>query len=716
MNSPDRVSRRGFMVGAGGLTLAVALPMRGKGFAATRADPPFEANAFVRIAPDNTVTVMIKHIEFGQGPSTGLATLVAEELDADWSQMRAEPAPANVELYANSAMGLQGTGGSSATPSSYLPMREAGAAARAMLVEAAAKQWGVSKKAITVKKGVVSHARSGRSARFGELVARAAKLKPPTKITLKDPKDFTLIGTEVPKLDTPGKTDGSSVFTLDVYRDDMLTAVVEHAPMFGATVKSFDDTKALAVPGVVAVAQVPQGVAVYGENTYAALKGREALTVQWDGSKAETRSTSEMRQEYETASRKPGAIAAEKGQVEQALADAKTVVESKIVFPYLAHAPMEPLDAVIEQRGSWAQAWLGAQLTTVDHQVIAQVLGLEQSAVDVYVMLSGGSFGRRAQAASDFAREAADVFVASGRSRPVKLMWTREDDVRGGFYRPMVVHRMRAGLDGDGELVAWDQTIVAQSVVRGSPFEGLIQNGIDPTMVEGAQELYYETPNLRVSAHEMRSGVPVLWWRSVGHTHTAFAVETMVDELLERASKDPVEGRLKWLGKKHVREAAVLKRAAELAGWGKKPPEGRAFGVAVHKSFGTYVAYIAEVSMGRKQPRVHRVWAAVDCGQPINVNVIKAQIEGGLGYGLSAALHNAIELDRGRVVQSNFHDFKSMRIREMPEVEVDVLASREAPTGIGEPGVPPIAPAVANAVRRLTGKRVEQLPFAKELV
>ncbi|MEM8772941.1 MAG: molybdopterin cofactor-binding domain-containing protein [Pseudomonadota bacterium] len=711
-----RATRRDFLAGAGGLVIAVALPLRSRAQNANAA--PFEPNAFIRVGDDNVVTVLIKHIEFGQGPWTGLATLVADEMDADWDQVRAEHAPSNPQLYINSAFGIQGTGGSTAMATSYDIMRKAGAAARAMIVSAAAKAWDAPAAEIVVEKGVLSHAGSGKSATFGELAEAAAQETAPENPVLKTPDQFVYIGKEgASKLDTGMKSTGEAKFSLDVYRENMATAVVAHPEIFGATASSFDDSAVRAIPGVIDVKQIGSGVAVYGENTYAALKGRKALSIEWDLSGAETRSSEDIAEECIAAVKEIGAVANSAGAVEDAFSNAETILQAEYVFPYLAHAPMEPLDGVIERRADGGvEVWMGSQLQTGDHNVLAQGCGLEMGQVSLNTMLAGGSFGRRAQPTSHFAAELAEAFMALGGERPVKLMWTREDDIRGGYYRPLTAHRLRGGVDADGNIVAWDQTIAAQSFLAGSAFEGLIQNGIDATMVEGAREIPYAVPNFRVSAHIVNNPVSTLWWRSVGHTHTGYAVETFIDELLEAAGKDPVEGRLAMMGEAHSRLAATLRKAASMADWQASRPAGRALGVASVESFGSYVTQVAEVSMQRDMPRVHKVWCAVDCGIAVNPEVVKAQMEGGIGYGLSAILFNELELEEGGAVrQSNFHDYRSLKLSEMPEVEVAIIASEEAPTGVGEPGTPPIGPAVANAMRRLTGKAVRRPPFIRSL-
>lgn len=705
-------TRRAFLAGTGGLVIGFALMPKVSAFAAESgvqaggSDSLVTLNTFVRIGTDDMVTILSKHIEFGQGPFTGLATLVAEELDADWGQMRAVHSPADDKVYANLAFGLQGTGGSSSIANSYEQFRKAGATARAMLVAAAANEWNVPASEITVEKGRVKHAGSGKESGFGALATQAAGIKPPSNVNLKDPANFTLIGQELPKLDTVSKTNGQAIYTLDIVPDNLLVAVVAHPDHFGAAVKSFDDSEARKVKGVVDVKQVPQGVAVYADNTFAALKGRSVLKVEWDLSKAETRSSNQLSADYAKALSEKGIVASEKGDVEKAFGDANLkILEAQIIFPFLAHAPMEPLDAVfIKAADGSLDVYNGAQFPGMDKATAAKIVGLDPSKVRLNTQITGGSFGRKAQFGSPYMQEAAAVFAATDQSRPVKHMWTREDDIRGGYYRPMYLHKMRGAIDADGRIVAWDQAIVGQSI--------LAKADLDSTSVEGASDLPYDVPNLRVVSHNVNLSIPPLWWRSVGHTHTGFAVETFLDELFQMAGKDPVLGRLQQL-KEDPRYAGVLNKAAELADWGGKVPEGRERGVAVVKSFNTYVGQVVEVSAGTDGvPRVHKVWCAVDCGVAINPNVIKAQMEGGIGYGLGAVLFDAVTLgEGGAIMQSNFHDYRSIRINEMPDVEVAVIKSDAPPTGVGEPGVPPVGPATANAWRRLTGAPVRSLPI-----
>jgi len=704
-------TRRAFLAGGAGLTLGLMLPL-GASRAQVTVSGPFAPNAFIRIGTDDIVTVLIKHLEMGQGPYTGLATLVAEELDADWAQMRAEGAPANDALYANLAFGAQGTGGSTAIANSFMQMRKAGAAARAMLVSAAAETWGVPAAEIVVKAGTVSHPGSGRSSGFGALTEAAAKLPVPEDPPVKAAADFVLIGKDLPKLDTKGKTDGSAQFTMDIYRDGMLTVLVAHPPKFGATVASFDDKAALAVKGVEMVRQIPSGVAVYARNTYAAMKGREALVVEWDETAAETRGTTEMFEAFSKAAAEGGQTVEEKGDM-SAMAGAAKVIEAEYLFPYLAHAPLEPLDAVIEVKGGKAEMWFGCQFPSIDRPTVAGVLGLPVEDVSINVLLAGGSFGRRAQGSGHLASEAANVAKAAGRDGAFKLVWTREDDVKGGYYRPLTVHRFKAGLDADGQIVAWENTVANQSIMKGTPMEAMLKGGPDNTSFEGSTGLPYLFGARRIGWASMESPVSVLWWRSVGHTHTAYAVETFLDQVLEAAGKDPVKGRLELLPPEAARERGVIEKVAEISGWTGPTRDGKGYGVAWAKSFGSYVAQVVEVEDRGGTPKITRVWCAVDCGVAVNPNVIRAQMEGGIGYALGAVLHSRITLaPGGEVEQSNFHDYPMLRISEMPAVEVAIIASDADPTGVGEPGVPPLGPAMANAWRALKGEAHYSLPFA----
>jgi len=719
-------SRRDFfrigLVASAGLTLAAYVPSLEAAESGKPGAAAFEPNAFVRIGEDSTVTVLCKHTEMGQGTYTGLPTIVAEELDADWAQVKAEGAPANAALYNNLFWGkAQGTGGSTAIANSFAQLRQAGATARAMLVAAAAKQWNVPPESIAVSKGVVSHKASGKQATFGVLAKLAAMMPVPTEVKLKDPAQFVLIGKRVGRTDSVSKTNGSAIYTQDLKLPGMLTALVAHPPRFGAKLKTFDATRAKAVAGVVAVVGIPSGVAVVAKDFWSAKKGRDALTVEWDDSQAVKVSSPELLSQYRALAQTPGAVARKDGDVVRGLGKCAKRVEAEFEFPFLAHASMEPLNCVVQISKDGCEVWNGEQSQTGDQFAIAKVLGLPPNQVKINQLLVGGSFGRRANPQSDYVLEA--VFIAKALATgamagaPVKMQWTREDDMQAGYYRPMYVHKVSAGIDAQGRPLAWQQRIVGQSIVTGTPFEPMmVKNGVDATSVEGAADLPYVVPNLQVELHSPRPGIPVQWWRSVGSTHTAFSTETIIDELAALAGKDPVAFRSDLL-QKHPRHRGVLKLAAEKAVWGKplapgKPGERRGRGIAVHESFQSYVAQVAEVTVAADGSfSVDRVVCAVDCGICVNPDVVVAQMEGGIGFGLSAALSGAITIQNGAAEQSNFHDYTLLRIGEMPKVEVHIVPSRENPTGVGEPGTPVIAPAVANALFAATGKRLRKLPF-----
>ena len=723
MTARAEVSRRDFLrttaaVGAG-LTIATWLPGCASKPAAAAAGTGFVPNAFVRIGTDDTVMVIAKHLEMGQGAYTGLATLVAEELDADWSRVTVEGAPANDKLYGNATWGgAMGTGGSSSISSSFQIMREAGAAARAMLVSAAAKRWGVPAGDITVAKGVVTHAASSRSARFGELAAEAATLPVPSTVTLKEPAAFTLIGKDdVPRLDVAAKVTGRAMFTQDFKLPGMLTALVVHPPRFGGKLKSFDATKAKAVPGVSDVVQIPTGVAVLATDFWAAKQGRDAVTAEWDDSEAEKRSSSELWTEYRALAGKPGLVATQKGDAGKALGTAAKVVEATYEAPYLAHASMEPMNCVVQLTKDGCDIWYGAQSQTGDKGAVqkaikgglagrvANRLGIDADKIRLNMLYAGGSFGRRAAIGADYVLEGVSIAQAIDGRAPVKLVWTREDDTRAGRYRPMFLHAFRAGLDGRGNVVAWQSRSVGQA------FWTLSKSGVDDAGVEGLSEIFYDVPNVQVENHIASSPVTTQWWRSVGHSHTAFAKECFIDELARAAGRDPVEFRRTLLAKE-PRLLGVLNLAAEKAGWGRPTAPGVGRGNAVHKSFNSYVAEVAEVLVGKDgSVKVQRVVCAVDCGIAVNPDIVRAQMESGIAYGLGAALDGAITLEGGVVQQANFDRYRTLRMNDMPVVEVHIVPSSEAPTGVGEPGLPPIAPAVANAVAALTGKPVRRLPL-----
>ena len=719
-----QISRRNFLkstaIAGGGFSLGMYLPALADTTSGEEkmdsliVDGHFEPNAFIRIFPDNKILILSKHLEMGQGIYTGMATLVAEELDADWSQIKVEASPANAEKYKNLAFGSQGTGGSTSIANSFMQMRQAGAAAKQMLVNAAAEKWSVDAAQVSVENGMVKHA--DQSATFGELAEIAAKQSIPENVELKTPEQFRLIGkANLSRKDT-GKTDGSAIFTQDFKVDGMMTAVVAHPPQFGASVKSFDATDSKAIPGVVDVVQIPNGVAALAPDYWTAKKARDAIKIEWDISAAMTQSSQELMNEYKTLAQSPGAVARNDGDADGQLGELETVIEADFEFPLLAHAAMEPMNAVVEITDKGCTITSGAQLQTGDQYAIGGVLGLPPEQVTINTVFAGGSFGRRGNPVSDYMVEAANIAKAVEGRYPVKLVWSREDDMRGGFYRPMYLHRLKAGLDGEGKLKAWKQTIVGQSIAAGTPFEQyMVTDGVDATSVEGAVNLPYTIPNYYLDLHTTASKIPVLWWRSVGSTHTAYVGETMIDELAAKAGVDPVDFRLAMLDK-HPRHAGVLKLVAEKAGWGQASAEDRFRGIALHESFSSYVAQVAEISMKDDGNfKVEKIVCAVDCGVAVNPDIIKAQVEGAIGYGLSAALMSELTLENGAIKQSNFHDYQVLRINDMPDIEVHIVPSTEPPTGIGEPGLPPVAPAVANALAAATGKRYYKLPLRSNL-
>jgi isoquinoline 1-oxidoreductase beta subunit len=714
-------TRRDFLKGAGtvgAIALTIGFEWTGsarRSLAAPAAGKTFAPNAFLRIGADGSVTVIAKHVEMGQGAYTGIATVVAEELDADWEKVRVESAPADAKRYANLAFGtIQGTGGSSAMANSWNQLRDAGGKARAMLLAAAAKEWSVPVAELTVDKGTVSHAGKKRQAAFGALVATAATLPVPETVQLKDPKDFKLIGHRAPRVDAAAKSDGTAQFTIDVEMPGMLVALLKRPPLFGSKVKSFDATAAAAVPGVVKVVQVPGGVAVVAKGFWAAKRGRDALKIEWDDANAEKRSSAALMEEYRRLADKPALPARKDGDAAQAIKGAVRRVSASYEFPYLAHAPMEPLDAVVKLNANSCEIWAGDQFQTIDQANAARTAGLDPQQVSIHTLYAGGSFGRRANVGSDYIVEAVSIAKAYGADgTPIKLQWTREDDIRGGLYRPMYFHKLEAGLDAKGQLTGWRHVIVGQSIMAGGAFAGMIKDGVDPTSVEGASTIAYEIPNVAVDLSTTKTGVPVLWWRVVGSSHTTYAVEAFIDEVAHAAGQDGFTFRRKLLDQ-HPRMKAVLELAADKAGWGTALPPGKGRGIAVAEAFKTFVAQVAEVSVDKAgQVKVDRVICAVDCGTPINPDIIAAQMEGGIGFGLGAILYGAITLKDGQVEQGNFNGYRVLRINEMPKVEVHIVPSAEPPTGVGEPGVAPLGPAVANAIFAATGKRSYVLPISK---
>jgi isoquinoline 1-oxidoreductase subunit beta len=719
-------SRRDFLKASAAVSVVagtgLTLGFRLDGAQAQTAGPAGSAlgpDVFVRIGRDNSVTVISKHLEMGQGSYTGLATLVAEEIDASWEQVKVEGAPADAKRYNNLLWGpAQGTGGSSSIANSWEQLRHAGAAARAMLVAAAAKQWGVPAASITIRNGIVSS--GNRKTTFGQLADSAATMPVPATVRLKEPKDFVLIGKSAPRKDSRSKSNGTAQFTADLKLPDMLTAVVAHPPKFGARVKSIDSQSLAGVPGVRYVVEIPSGVAVVAGSFWVAKKARDALGIAWDESAAFKASSADILAEYKRLATTPGKVARSDGDAAKAMAGSAKTLDAAYEFPYLAHAAMEPLDCVVKLSKDGCEIWNGEQFQTGDQNTIAMALGLKPEQVKLNMLYAGGSFGRRASPAADYLVEAAEIakaLAAKGRyDVPIKLVWTREDDMKGGYYRPAYYHTMKAGLDATGNVVAWQHRIVGQSITAGTPLESMVvKDGIDQTSVEVAATLPYAIANLAVDLHSPEVGVPVLWWRSVGATHNAYSTETFIDELAQAVGRDPVAFRRALLGA-HPRHLAVLDLAAKQSGWAAPLPaakagEKRGRGVAVVESFNTVVAQVVEVTVRGKEFSVDRVVCAVHCGIAVNPDNVRAQMEGGIGFGLSAALYGRITLKDGAVEQSNFHDYPVLRIAEMPKVEVHIVPSADKPTGVGEPGVPPIAPALANALAAATGQRLRVLPL-----
>jgi isoquinoline 1-oxidoreductase subunit beta len=729
-NTNDRptLSRRQFLGGMAALTLAISF--RGEMALAApsggSAPLPFQPNAFIRIAADGTVTVISSYLEMGQGTFTGIATLAAEELDVRMDNVEVVAAPADAKLYVNPVLAkhgynVQGTGGSTAMAGAWSQMREAAAAARMMLVSAAAKAWKVSSSTLRVEDGIVIHDASGRRAPFGSLVAAAAREPLPQHVTLKPVSSFTLIGRPgTRRVDIPSKVNGSAIYTQDVKLPGMLVAVIAHPPRLWAKVAHVDASAARAIHGVVAVITVPGdsdiqgGVAVLAHNTWVARQGRDALKVTWDERNALARGSKEIFAEFRALADAPGIVASDRGDVSRRETGSKGL-EAVYEQPYLAHAAMEPMNCLVDIQDNGCEIWNGEQWHTSDQRTAAQELGLKPEQVKINQVYAGGSFGRRANPRSDYVREAvriARIARGQGISAPVKLVWMREDDMRATQFRPLTVHKVKLEVDASGKLTSWEQTVVGQSFTKPRSL-----TAPDRGLLEGSVDIPYDIPNFKIIQHNPYDiGVPTQWMRSVGHTHAAFVGETMIDEAARMAGKDSYQFRRSMLTHQ-PRHRAVLDLVAEKAGWLKPLAPGaagvrRGRGIALQQAFGTFVAQVAEVSVASDGSFViDRMVCAVDCGQVINPNIVTAQVEGGIGFGLSF-LRQAITLENGRVQQGNFNDYPVLRINAMPPVEVHIVDSNEPPTGIGEPGVPPAAPAVVNALSSATGAPIRALPLA----
>ena len=719
MNDMINLSRRSFIKStalvAGGLVVAFSIPQakRFMGVAnAAEAMPLPAPNAFLRIGTDDSITVMLAHSEMGQGVWTTLPMLIADELDADWNTVKVEHAPA-APAYIHTAYGIQITGGSSTTWSEFDRYRQAGALTRALLMQAAAKQWNVPVAGLRTENGAVIN--GSQKLRYGQLVETASQLPTPASVTLKKPEEWKFIGKATKRLDSAEKINGTAKFGQDVQFDGLKIAMVARAPVFGTTLKSVDDSAALKVPGVIKVVQVPTGVAVIAEHYWAAKQGREALKLEWALAGHDKPDSAALLKQYKALAQQPGLQAAKAGDIASASKQAAQTVSAEYVLPYLSHAPMEPLNCAVKISDQGCEIWTGTQMQTTDQASAAKILGLKPEQVKIHTQFLGGGFGRRANPRADFVSEAVQVAKAAGL--PVKTVWSREDDIKGGFYRPMFVHRATVALDKQGKPLTWQQTLVGQSIIKGTPFEAfMIKEGIDATSVEGVADSPYVkgTANHQVHLHTVQSDVPVLWWRSVGHSHSGFVMESLIDELAHASKQDPLAYRRELL-KGHPRHLAALNLAADKAGWGKPLPTGVFRGIAVHESFGSYVAQVAEVSVKDGEVKVHRVVVAIDCGLAVNPDGVKAQMESSVAYALGAALSSEISFKDGQVVQSNFHDYQVLRMKDMPKVDVHIVASTEKMGGVGEPGVPPLAPAVANAVFAATGKRIRRLPIGDQL-
>jgi isoquinoline 1-oxidoreductase beta subunit len=705
--------RRHFLIGIGVIAAGTAVGIKLVPQVLREPQPPvdFKPHAFVRISSDDVVTVVIGKSEMGQGIYTGLPMILAEELDVDPRRLRVEFAPID-PAFNHPTMRMQFTGGSNSTLSTFDALREAGAIARGMLVAAAAQQWGVDAASLRTDDGVVTD--GSRRASYGSLAALASTLPQPEAVPPLKPRDqFRWIGRPQQRLDGFDKVTGRARFGLDVDLPDMLTAVVARSPVFGGKVVSFDPSAALAVPGVVEVKQIPSGIAVIARHTWAALRGREALRVDWDPGPGASLSTESQRAEWRRLAQQPGLVALNRGDALAALRSASKTLDVEYELPYLAHACMEPLNCVAHVREDGCEIWVGTQNQSQDVMFVAKALGIDAAKITLHTQFLGGGFGRRASTASDFTVEA--VHVANGVGKPVKTVWTREDDTRGGYYRPFSVNRIRAGVDASGLPVAYVHTTVSKPVLAQSIFAPfIVKDGIDPTSFEGSVNMAYAIPNLRAEVHNTEEPVPILWWRSVGHSINGFVTNSAIDEIAVLGGRDPADLRRALLAGK-PRHLAVLDKVVAEAGWGQPLPAGRARGIALQESFESIVAQVAEVSVDGGEVRVHRVTCAVDCGLAINPDQVVAQMESGILYGLSAALYGEITLENGVPQQSNFDGYRILRQSEVPAIDVHIVASDGPIGGIGEPGTPPIAPAVCNAIYAATGKRIRRLPISASL-
>lgn len=721
MTTKTEIDRRSFLkatiVAGGALVFGVNLPTQTR--AAERFNIPdapaagFQPNAFIQIAKDGKVTIVVGQSEMGQGVMTSLPMIVADELEVDWANVSYSHGPADKAFF-NPAMGLQATGGSSSVKGFFGPLRKAAAQVREMLVAAAAASWNVSPDACKAENGKVIHTASGKSVAYGELLEAAAKITPSDKPKLKDPKDFKYIGKAVKRLDSPAKVNGTAIFGIDVKVPGMLTATILRSPVIGGKVKSVDDTAAKAIKGVTHVVPLGYGVGVIANNYANARKGRSALKVTWDdGPMATVSSETILKSFADAAGNKKGLEAKKVGDVTAGKAKAAKTIDAVYWAPFLAHATMEPMTFTADVRSDSAEVWGGVQAQMLVQGTVAQTAGVPVEKVKVNTTMLGGGFGRRFE--MDYVIDATLLSKAAGK--PVKVIWTREDDTQNDFYRPGTYNKMSAGIDASGKPVFWHHRVLNDAIMAraGKAFGFILKDDqLDDSSYEGAHNLPYNFTNYQCDWVRVDTGVPVGFWRSVGSSHTGYSVECFMDELATAAGKDPLEYRLSLL-EPTSRHAGVLKLAAEKAGWNTKPAPGTGRGIAVAESFGSYVAHVAEVSVGKDgKVSVSRVVCAVDCGQVVNPDTVAAQMESSIVMGLTAALYGEITIKDGRVVQKNFNDYKMLRMNEMPKVEVHILPSTEKHGGVGEPGTPPVAPAVCNAIFAAAGKRVRSLPIKQD--
>jgi isoquinoline 1-oxidoreductase beta subunit len=719
----SHLSRRTFLKSAASAGAVLAIGLDPRGALASAAPSGGNLTPFVKIYEDGTVAAIIKHFEGGQGTATGLSALIAEELNMSLRDITFEMAPADNARYANLIFGAQGTGGSTSMANSFVQYRTAAAATREMLISAAAEAWGVDPRALTLRDRAISGA--GNSAGIGTFVAAAAARDVPAEPRLKDPSEWTVIGVDQKaRLDTPAKIDGSAQFSMDVQLENQMVVAIKRSPRLGGVVGSFDDSAARAVPGFIMAIQMPnnKGVMAYAETTWAAFQARDALEVEWDFSAAESRSSDALKAELLDMVRAEPEFQASETDLStaaSAIDGAAQVVEQEFYFPLLAHAPMEALGATVEplpDGGVFLHD--GAQSPAAGHAVMSQVLELPEDKVQVNTLYAGGFFGRRSTPDADYLVELALAFAVTDRTRPVKLQWSREDDITGGYYRPAYAHRVRAGLDGDGNIVGWDHRIAGQPIFKGTAFEAfMVQNGVDNSSVEGARHNPYSFPAHHIGLTDQKGPTTPNWWRSVGHSHTAYVMECMMNVCARAAGADPVEYRLRHLpgdGPDQRRMADVIRLAAEKSGWGQPLPEGHFRGFAAHKSFNSYVAEVCEISTDAAGVvTIEKVTAAVDCGIAVTPDVVRAQIESGVGYGIGHAMRAGLTLTDGVVDQSNFHDFETLRIHDLSHIDTHIVPSAEPPTGVGEPGTPPAAPALANAIAAAGLPLPAQLPMTR---